>query len=462
MRGANLALCALGLAVVASGWAAVASTYGWPVGIPLHLALFLAAGAIWAGALVLLARIPRAPGQAAIVLAVALTLRAPAWMAPPSHSDDVWRFVWDGRVQRAGMNPFLHAPEAPELAPLRDADFTRINHRKLPTIYPPGAQLLFRGAAYLPLPPLVAWKIVIALFDVGLLVLLLWWLGRRGGDPRRAIVWGWSPLVAIELGQNAHVDGAGVALFIAALAALELGRAGRSGALLALSIGIKPLGLALLPRLRRWRAFGALAVVLALVALPFYDAGTRLGGSLGEYGRRWRTSDGLFALVHAGARTLVQHSRFAERTELPEHPRLARLVSGRDRDQVYPDEVANLLARALVGAAWLGVIVWAWRRRLAPVPFAGAAIGAFLLLTPALHPWYVLWILPIAAASSEPAWIALAVLAPLGYTPVMVAAAGGPWQEATWPRELMHGTVVTLLLAKRLTRGEGPVISEDS
>ena len=62
----------------------------------------------------------------------------------PALSDDIYRYVWDGRVQWAGINPYEFAPVAEELAHVRDAlIFPKINHPELPTIYPPIAQIAF-------------------------------------------------------------------------------------------------------------------------------------------------------------------------------------------------------------------------------------------------------------------------------------------------------------------------------
>ncbi|MFB6263588.1 MAG: hypothetical protein ABEL76_08185, partial [Bradymonadaceae bacterium] len=63
----------------------------------------------------------------------------------PLLSDDIYRYVWDGRVGWAGINPFEYAPDAEALSRLRDAEiWPRINHRSVPTIYPPGAQFVFQ------------------------------------------------------------------------------------------------------------------------------------------------------------------------------------------------------------------------------------------------------------------------------------------------------------------------------
>src|SRR5262249_23265244 len=150
-------------------------------------------------------------------------------------------------------------------------------------------------------------------------------------------------------------------------------------------------------------------------------------GSLGEYGRRWRGNDGAFALLHAASSAVVAHSRFARRYDMASSPGLARLVTGRDRDQGFPDEAAGLLARALAFTLFVSAVGWALARGAPPLGVAETVIGAFLLLTPTLHPWYVLWMLPLLVLGGSPAWIALAALAPLGYLPLRQFLAGQPW-----------------------------------
>ena len=460
MRRPTLTLLALGVLVVGLVAATVATSRPWPARLPLHLLLYMGASLVWLGAVLGLPRLPSAPRQLAIVVALSVALRLPAWCAPPAHSDDVYRYLWDGRVQRAGLSPYAYAPNAPELERLRDDDWSHINNRYLPTIYPPGAELLFRLAAALPLPSLTAWKLLLAIADLSTLALLVVWLGRRAADVRLALVWGWSPLVAVELGQNAHMDGLGIALLVAALLAVDLGRRSLAGALLGLSAAVKLLGLPLVPSLRSWRAGLAALAVLLLVAVPYVLRDGPIHGSLGEYGRRWRGNDGAFALLQAGADSLVAHSRFREKQRLTNWPRLARLVTGRDRDEIYADEVAGLLARAVafgLFALLVGLALW---RRLPPLLVAEVALGAFLLLTPTLHPWYVLWILPLCAPLAKggrtPAWLVLAALAPLGYVPLSGWLSDGVWRDPLWTRTILHGACWALVV-KAWSAGEGPL-----
>jgi hypothetical protein len=440
-RAATLMLLAWGGLVLALTCTALAAGPHPPSEIGRHLALLIAAGVAWGGAASSIPRLPTTRAHLPLILLIAVAARVPAWRAAPVHSDDVYRYLWDGRVQRAGLDPYRYPPDAAELAPLRDEAWQRINHRELPTIYPPLAQLCFRLA-----PSLRAWKVLVATVDLATLALLVLWLRRRGGDPRRAIAWAWSPLVVVEVAQNSHADAVGVLLLVGALAAYEARRPAWAGALLAGAAAIKLLGAALLPGLRSRRAAAAFALALALCVAPFAGAGARMSGSLGEYGRRWRVNDGAFALLYAAAERAVAHTRFAGRTDLADAPRLARAISGRERDQVYPDEVANLAARALALALWAIAVAAGLWWRLPPTRLAALALGGFALLTPTLHPWYVLWLIPLVAVGASPAWAVLAVLAPLGHLPLTEWWTRGAWHDPIWTRALEHGATWAVLL----------------
>src|SRR5262249_12123022 len=102
--------------------------------------------------------------------------------------------------------------------------------------------------------------------------------------------------------------------------------------------------------------------------------------------------------------------------------------------------------------------------------------GAFLLLTPTLHPWYVLWMVPLIALGAEPAWLILAALVPLGYLPLSDWLERGGWHDPVVPRGVEHGAVWLALAvhfalryryqkslkSKDLTLEKAPLISENS
>src|SRR5215471_16784475 len=79
-----------------------------------------------------------------IVLSFAVLFRLSLLFAPPYLSDDIYRYIWDGRVQAAGINPYRYAPTDPALERLRDNKiYSRINHNYAPTMYPPAAEAIW-------------------------------------------------------------------------------------------------------------------------------------------------------------------------------------------------------------------------------------------------------------------------------------------------------------------------------
>jgi hypothetical protein len=268
----------------------------------------------------------------ALILLGGIAVQAVAVSAPPRLSDDVYRYIWDGRVQAAGIDPYAYVPTARQLIGLRNeflwypganycvgpayvnehpaADLvpgcTRINRPTVPTIYPPVAEAYFLGVHYLPsadrsTTPIQATTALVAVLTT---VLLLFGLGRLGRDVRMAALWSWCPTVALEAGNSAHVDVVAVAITAAALLLLATARTrGRTvlgGVLLGLAIATKVTPVLTVPAVlrRRWitvalaasSAFAAVYIphVLAVGSkvigfLPGYlqqegyDSGTRFG-----------------------------------------------------------------------------------------------------------------------------------------------------------------------------------------
>ncbi len=427
---------AMALATAALQAAALATSRAWPAHAAAHLALYAAAGAPWLLAIAVARALPRAAIVVAVALAVAL--RAGAVFVPPVHSDDHHRYAWDGEVQRHGFGPYAFPASDPALAGLRGPTFEQINHRDLPTIYPPLAQLAFRALAH-PGPRPVPWRAAVVAGDLATAALL-----GYGAGPAAALTWLLAPLVLFELDVDLHLDGLAIPLLCAALVALARGRRGLGGAALGLAIAVKPLPLFVVVALRDRRV--RLAALLAIVAsaLPFCRDPVRLV-AVGEFGRRWRANDGAFAPILAAARATV------DATTAPGAPLrlgpLAPLVSGRDRDVVYADELAGAIAR-LVALALFGLVVARAARTSATsspgaqaLHVTEAGIGAFLVLTPVLHPWYALWALPAVALGARRrafAWLWLVAAAPLGHLALLGSLAGRGAAVPLWARLVEH------------------------
>ncbi|HLE68740.1 MAG TPA: hypothetical protein VJH87_03585 [Vicinamibacteria bacterium] len=259
---------------------------------PLYLALYLAMSLPWLAASCIAVRENSSRGSdTALVLGVAVILRAFFLLTDPVLSDDVFRYVWDGRVQHAGINPYLYAPDDLNLAPLRDAlpeVYAGINNKDIPTLYPPLMQLLFYAATAIS-SSLLWMKAFYTLFDIALIFALARLLTALGLSPLRALVYAWSPLPIVEIAGSGHNDVAAVFFLVAALWAFERRRELGSIALATASGLAKLAGFALLPFFWSFvkpRAFWAIPLATALAVLPYASAGELALRGLREYALR--------------------------------------------------------------------------------------------------------------------------------------------------------------------------------
>ncbi len=334
------------------------------------------------------------------VLFTALALRLLLLSMPPTLSDDIYRYRWDGRVQAAGRNPYAEPPAAAALETLRDEQWSRINYPRIRTIYPPLAQVLF-GVTYGLGNSIKTFQAVAALGDLLAIVLLLGCL-RAWRRPRwQLAIYALHPLPAMEFAASGHFDGWAIAAVLAALLAHARGRAVLSTLLLACGVLLKAWPLVFVPLIlrnrRRWH-LPLFAGALLLGYAPFLDAGAVMLQPWLDYAGRWRFNDGAFFVLHAASGSLAA-------------------------------------AKAIGAGLGLGLLLWLWRRRDDPVRAGYWLLLAFTLLMPTIHPWYLLWALPFAAAAVDIGWIALCTLAPTAYW-ILVANTGDSslWVEPWWPR----------------------------
>lgn len=313
----------------------------------------------------------RTPGPARweSPLAWAIAVRLPLLLCAPTLSDDVFRYVWEGEVWRAGMNPFVLPPDDPALTSLRDAIWTQVNHRHVPSVYPPLAQLLFAVV-----PSVMGWRLLTTACDLVTVELL----SRR--DARAGWLWALLPLPALESAVSGHLEGIGVMLLVAAMGGR--GWAAWLGAMVKLLPGV------LLVRRWRWLIVAAVSFTMCIPLL-------RPDG-FAIYRDSWAYNGSLFPLVEARLGALAR----------PLLHGVGALV------------VASILVRSRDDGR---IALW--------------ASGAFVILSPVVHPWYVLWPLAAGLWNGMRAWTLLGALVPLSY--VVLATydpATSSWTEPIWTR----------------------------
>jgi hypothetical protein len=434
-------------------------------------------------ALLVLAWRGREPRAIAVICAAA-ALRLALVFGHPVFSDDVYRYAWDGRVVAAGLDPYAHPPGASELAPFRDETFTRINNPDLRTIYPPLAELAFGAIASIR-PSVSAFQVAAALADLGIVILVMAIAGRYGRSDRRAaslagLAYGLNPLVCIETAMSGHLEplavlpvAAAVALLLRAREPERMTAAQRIAAAVALAVGccVKLLPMLLVAPVARRLRVATLLVPAALIGLYAALWSPDLGAlrTLDTFARRWEGNAGGFAVIKAVSEKVIGAATGAERPDEMVHVRIldrpARALQGGffslhkdgDIDPMRPgafalEDLALAVAKLVVLAALAAVIVRMCLRRADPLTAALWIFGAFVLLTPVLHPWYVLWILPWAVCRREWAWLAFGAALPLVYLPLDGWWGRGVWEEQAWIPIVEYGVLSASALACHLLR----------
>lgn len=358
----------------------------------------------------------------AAILAVAVVLRLVVLPLPISLSDDLLRYVWDGRVLSSGDNPYLLAPEAEELAGLRDARWEAMPHKHVPTVYPPLALLTFSIASHSP-APMLGLKILLALADLATCVLMVRLATALGLPPGRAIWYAWSPLAVVETAGMGHVDALGVALLVAAVLWVAEKRrplaAGLAGAGAVLTKIFPAIALPALSRLgpRPWRFTAAALLALLAAGLPVLISVGGLPPGLMIYGVSWEWNGPIYEPLWrlydlVGLDTAIKGGLDGLKELSGEHELWNRFYPW-----VYPQLLAKLSLAALFAGLWLMAL-----RARHPVVAMGRIFGAFLLVSATLYPWYLLWVLPWAALCRHRAWLVLQGTVMISYLPQLLGA----------------------------------------
>ena len=209
-----------------------------------------------------------------VVLVFAVAFRLIALSGDPLFEDDFHRYMWDGKVWADGINPYLYPPDSLFLEHLQDENWKSVGFKSIPTIYPPFAQLVFRVSYAIAPNSLFVLKLILLLFDVGVILVLSRALRLLNRPATWTLIYGWNPLVIKEFANSAHVDVVAI-FFVACFLTLCLGRRNAAGALaLGVAVLSKVFPVLLLPALtRKFKAwhFSIVAVVVVGGYIPFWD-----------------------------------------------------------------------------------------------------------------------------------------------------------------------------------------------
>jgi alpha-1,6-mannosyltransferase len=349
------------------------------------IALTILAGLLTIVATRLAERVP--PERALwLVFGLGILLRAYVLLFDPLLSSDIYRYVWDGRVQAAGINPYRYFPAHDALAFLRDGTiFPHINRADFAvTIYPPVAQFFFLIVTRID-ESVTMMRLALLGCESVTVILIMLLLRRMNRPVTRVIAYLWHPLPLWEIANSGHVDALMVALMLLGLWIALTGHALRGAVLIAFAALVKPIAAPVLAGIwRPWDLKMPLVVIaaVALCYLPYLSVGW---GILGFLTQGYLTEEG----IRAGNDLWLLS--------------LWRLVFGEHQGDV----VAYVVLAALV-LMFKGLSV----ARSSDHTIASSLVDINMLLLIALlllspnYPWYFLVIAPFVALCGSPAnWV---------------------------------------------------------
>lgn len=368
---------------------------------------------------------PRFPRHVIVIgLVLAALWRLPFLPMPPGPDDDVRRYVWDGRVQRLGYDPYLVVPGDPAFSGLHTSETRALNNPDVPSPYPAGAELFFRAVTAIH-ESTFALKVAFVFCDFAIVVVLLDVLRCSRQGMHWVLAYAWHPLVATEVAGSGHIDIVGALLLLVSFAALVREWRAIAAVAFGLAVAVKLLPIVLVPLY--WKRVrvrdGILAtIVVGLLYVPFLKRGWIPIGSLGTYLQRFRFNDPVFSTL--------------ERVAAPQLVAALAVLAG-----------FLIAIRLRSGSPALSPDAFAW-------PMAGS-----LLCAPVVYPWYLLWVLPFLRSRPTLPIIIWSVSIIPTYIVWHLRTLGRPWLIPGWVTLLEYGSVATagaIILLRRLTRPAVP------
>jgi alpha-1,6-mannosyltransferase len=391
-------------------------------GGPSFIASFAVAGIAYLLAIREFFSTPEFPRRVVVIGLVLAALWHLQFLRMPSGpDDDIHRYVWDGRVQRLGYNPYLVVPSDPAVRGLHTTETRNLNNPDVPSPYPAGAQLFFRAVTAIH-ESTFALRLAFVICEFAITFVLVDVLRREKRGPHLVLAYAWNPLLAIEVAGSGHIDIVGALLLMVSFAALGRRWRAISAIGFGLAVAVKFLPIVLLPlywkRVRMRDAVLAAAVVGFLYVPflgPFLKEGRIPIGSLITYVQTWRFNDPVFAKL----------------------------------EQAAPQIAAGLpVLVGFVTAAWLRRVEWS-------ADVVAWPMTASLLCAPVVYPWYLLWLIPfLRSASTLPIVIWTVSIIPT-YVVWHLRTLGRPWSVPGWITLIEYGPVATacaLIALRRLTR----------
>lgn len=292
----------------------------------------------------------------------------------PIGSDDYYRYIWDGKVQADGINPYQYAPNDSTLNHLNSELLpAKVSYPTIKTIYFPVSQWLFSLSYWLTGENAIGLKIFYLLFELIILISLYFLLKRFSIDKKYILIYAALPLITFQFFIDAHIDVVGVALMISSITLYFYNKKLLSYILLGLSVSIKPTGFLLIPFFfqneidfkDKIKSLFIPISVFVITFLPYVFTATPLG-TLINYSVHWTFNGMIYNTLN-----------------------------------IFIND--NSTIRIICGILFLLVYVYLFFIRLQLINKIYLSLFLLMIFSPVVHPWYLIWfsvLLPVVRSYS--------------------------------------------------------------
>jgi len=297
-----------------------------------------------------------------LIIALGIIFRITLLPTSYTTSDDVHRYLWEGKVIVNGYNPYTTPPEDSSLIHLHDDNYEKVTFKHMTAIYPPLSQVVFAVNYLIAENSALFLKVIYLLFEVITLIFLLKLLILKGKDPKLILLYAWLPLPIMEYFINAHIDVVGITFLLFFLYYFEKNKINLSSLMLALAFLSKLLALLLLPLIikklgiKKALIFYSVFIITCIIFyLPFIFGNPDVLGGLFRYLEHWEFNGSVYNLI--------------------------KMIFSRG-------DIAHIICGALLT---ISVLVVSFRYK----EFINGVFAVFLLImifSTTVYPWYLGWI----------------------------------------------------------------------
>ncbi len=355
--------------------------------------------------------------SAAVFIGAGIVMRLTLLPAGPIASDDVYRYIWDGKVQSHGIDPYRFAPSDPALDSLHSDMVPRlVNHPDMKALYPPVAEWYFRAAFSAFGESVTGFKAPLLAAEIASLALLVVLLRRRGLPPSWIALYAVCPLPIMQFMIDGHLDALGLPFMLAFILLWDRAKHAGSLVLLGISAAIKLVPIIFIPSafraLRGWRkalSFGIPLGVLVLAYLPSVVGRSSPFEALKIFSERWEFNGSVFHLLYP----------------------------------LFQDNGTVHAVCALLFVLWTAVVYF---RKTEFTDSLVLVMFGFFIVAPTVHPWYLTWLavlIPLRFRWSAAAFVALVSLSTIVIIDYKLA---GVWKESTTIIFIEYGTLSVVII----------------